>query len=742
MIPATDKKRHSACSAIRLGSVVSASIFSYTPIIAQEAAPVTLPPVSVQANFSNPQRQDLLPDSVTNLARVSPSSEPHTQTFTRNEIADLKPSNVYDLLNQATGVITTYQGRKLPFNVFIRGDNNFGFIVDGAYVPLATAGRVLQTLPIDAIEQVTIVRDATALTLGPAVDLDSASGALNSGFIVINTHRPTRTEAIGRTSFSSYGTLTSSGYAGSVFTGGLNQPSAYISGLSSYQRSDGPGGYNMWSNALTGMLKGGVSAGVMQTDVMFYSDTSRYGFERALTGQSTSALAAQNWSYSPIDTTLIALNSTFSWDQHNTTLINFAYNTVTASNVQASYTSAAISENYDKTYETSVSLRHSFQYGGSLLQIGGQYVGYNTPTGELFYSGYADNEQTLSTYVNGEQKLLNNNLTLDASARLDSHEIIQGIDLYNEGNGNGNNATATASTSSASSSASSTSSKTSTTSTTSSKNGAGSGSGSGSAQYNYFYGRAEPLAINYAFGASYKVLPQLVASARFNHTEQGGLQNILSATGVPLNPERQNKWEVGIEAPVSPQFTPILTFFDTSIENDKTPTSYQTINGFQTPLWSESNTHRQGFELVVKGQLPYREWLAHWFGEAAGQTNYHVGYTHLTEVSSSTLPVYTGTIPKDLADFSLTQGYEAWSGTVLLKYVSTYFSNFNSADGNYHPVGNFVTIDLRLGRSFDLGWSKLDVSAFGRNITDRKYETVYGYPSWGAVYGSELRVQF
>ncbi|HYP57138.1 MAG TPA: hypothetical protein VEQ35_02515, partial [Beijerinckia sp.] len=109
---------------------------------------------------------------------------------------------------------------------------------------------------------------------------------------------------------------------------------------------------------------------------------------------------------------------------------------------------------------------------------------------------------------------------------------------------------------------------------------------------------------------------------------------------------------------------------------------------------------------------------------------------------SSTLAVYSQTIPRNLVDFTLTQSYEAWSGTLSLIYVSPYMSNFNSADGNYHPVGNFVVVDLNLGRSFSLGPAQAKLSVFGRNITNRKYETVYGYPSWGAVYGSEMTVRF
>jgi iron complex outermembrane receptor protein len=515
-----------------------------------------------------------LPDSTSNLARVAPSSRPHAETFTRSEIEDLKPTDVYDLLWHATGVMTTYQGRKLSYNLQIRGDSNYGIIIDNAYVPLATAGRILQTLPVAAIEQVDIIKDPTALTLGPLVNLDSASGALNSGFVVIRTHRPEKTEGQARTRVENFGTFAGYGYAGTAFIGDLTQPSAFVSAMTSYKRSDGPSGYNAWNNTETALLKAGVSAGVLQSEVMLFQDHARYGFERAKAGESTAALVAQQWSYSPIDTVLATSNTVFTWNAMHSTLLTFSFNTVSANNIQGSYTSSAVSTNYDRTYTFNTNLRHNIRFEDTLVQLGGQYMRNNSLTGQLFYAGYAHAEETTSGYANIEQKFFGDRLLLDVSARLDSHKIDQGIDLYNQGNGSGN----------------------------------------GRAVYQYFYNRQLPLAKNYAAGGVFKVLPQLLATARYSHTEQGGLSNILSADGSQINPESQNKWEVGLEAPIATYLKAGANYFDTSVANDKTPTSYRTVNGYQTPLWSQSDTRRAGFELLASGNLLNNDWI--------GQTSY------------------------------------------------------------------------------------------------------------------------
>lgn len=677
---------------------------------AQETAsgPVAVPSVSVDAIASS--RADLAPDSTSNLARVAPSSRPQTETFTRAEIEDLKPENIYDLLSHATGVVATYQGRKLSNNLQIRGDSNYGIIIDGAYIPLSVSGRILQTLPVSVIEQVDIIRDPTALTLGPLADFDSPSGALNSGFIVIRTHVPDKTEGEARTSVESYGTVAGSGYAGTTFNGGLSQPSGYVSGFTGYKKSDGPSGYNAWSNSESALLKAGLTAGALQADVSIFQDISRYGFERATAGQNTAALVAQNWSYSPIQSVQIASNFLFTWNPVQSTLFNFSYDNVSANNIQASYTSNAVTSNFDREYIVNANLRHNIRFDNTLIQLGGEYVSNSSPTGQLFYSGYANSQETSSGYANLEQKLVNNSVSIDVSGRVDSHKIIQGIDLYNQGNGSG---TTTGGTGSA---------------------GGKTGGGSTSSTYKYFYNRQLPLAANYAAGAAWTIVPQLLATARYSHTEQGAVSNILSANGSELSPESQNKWEIGLQAPIATYLNAGFNFFDTAITNDKTATGYVTINGYQTPVWTESDTKRTGFELLAHGDLLESDWL--------GQTSYRVSWMHLTDVSSSSITNYSQTIAHDVTNLSITQAWQGFNGTLALTYVSPYLSNFNSADGFYHGVGNFVVVDLRLGHDFKIGQNDLKVSVYGRNITDRKYETVYGYPAWGSVYGGELVVSF
>ena len=229
---------------------------------------------------------DLGADSVANPYRVAPSSRQHTQTFTKADIERLNPKNVFDLLTQATGVLPTYMGRKHVFKLNIRGDSNFGFIIDGAYLPSFIGGRILQSLPVSAIEQIDIVRDGGALTLGPLTDYLSASGALNSGFIVIRTRRPVKTEVDARTAIESYGTQKASVFTGTTFDSKSIKSNGwygYVAGVGGYATTDGPDGWNMWADSKNLMGKIGLGKGGFFTEAMVYKDYGSFGFERGTT---------------------------------------------------------------------------------------------------------------------------------------------------------------------------------------------------------------------------------------------------------------------------------------------------------------------------------------------------------------------------------------------------------------------------------------------------------------------------
>jgi len=653
---------------------------------------------------------DLGADSVANPYRVAPSSRQHTQTFTQEDIKKLNPTSVFDLLQQATGVLPDYKGRKHVFSLSIRGDANYAFIVDGAYLPSFIGGRILQSLPVSAIEQIEIVRDGGALTLGPLANYISPSSALNSGFIVIRTRRPVKTEVDARAAIESYGTRKASVFTGTTFDSkSINTNNGwygYVAGSSAYNTTDGPDGWNMWSDSKTVMGKLGLGKGGFFTEAMIYKDYGGFGFERATSAIGNPMILNQKWSYDPIDTMLFSSNTRMSWDKNNTTLLTVSLNEVSQANVQDTFNGAPGTVNYESDKMQNVNLRHRFTYGGTMIELGGQYVHWHSPTGELFFFGKEREEETKSAYFNVEQKLFGDILTLDASGRFDDQTIIKGIDSYGESI---SGATQTCRTKCA-----------------------------------YVYDKDLPRSKSLSVGGTLLLTREITTTARYSRTSQGGVSGIYTDPGVELDGAVMNKWEAGITANYTPMFVPTLTYFDTRIDNDKAPYRYETDPDNPAnvvAVWAQANTHRAGIELAVSGTLLEKGF--------PGKISYSAGWTHLTMYQSTsrdaTLDRYfPETQPEDIFNFSVSGEWGPYFANASLNHVSGYLSNFNTMPQNYmgpavyNPVGDFDVVNASIGRNFDLGDWDSKLTFYGRNLLDQNYSTVNGYPAIGRVLGAEL----
>ena len=244
-----------------------------------------------------------------------------------------------------------------------------------------------------------------------------------------------------------------------------------------------------------------------------------------------------------------------------------------------------------------------------------------------------------------------------------------------------------------------------------------------------------PLGTSYSEGVAWAIIPQVLATGRYSHTEQGGVSGIVAVAGQKLDPEVQDKWETGVTANFTKYFVPTLTYFDTRVANDKTPTNYVTINGYSVAQWSESNTHRSGIELAAKGTLLEAGW--------PGKLSYTASWTRMTEIESSTNIYYQYTIPRDMFKVTLSEEWDRYFVNVSANYVSKFKSNFQiTAPGVYNDVGNFTAIDVNFGRKFDVDGHESKLAFIGRNITNEKYETINGYQAIGAVYGVEFSIKY
>ncbi|MEO8038987.1 MAG: TonB-dependent receptor plug domain-containing protein [Betaproteobacteria bacterium] len=640
---------------------------------AADGAEITAPPATIRSNYW----RDRDADSAANPYRVAPSSRAATQTFTQEEIAALKPRDVFDLLNQATGVYTMYQGRKMPFSVRIRGDVNFAYIIDGVYLPESSAGRVLQSLPVLAIEQIDVVRDATALTLAPLVNFVSPSGAPNDGFIIIRTRRPQRNEATVRVATESFGTRT-----GAAF-GGLANDKAYVSGLISNYRTDGPADQNMARISDTMMAKAGLHVGGLDTHFSYYRDRTNQQIQAADPAEST--LWPQRWALAPIETSFGAGSASMEWNARHTTYASIAQSRVIATLLQGSILvpqpNFIANQEFIETYD----IKHTYRMDATLLRAGAQYLHFNTPTGQSFYEGSPREERITAYYAYGEQGFFGRRLVVDASVRRDDQYVIQGVDRFTPTPGQG--------------------------------------------VLEVVRDRSLPSSNYWAAGAYVVPSPHWRLSGRVYHAEQGGIVNVLAVDNKPLDPEIQTKYEAGITYGGSPRFTLTATAFYGAIRNAKAPTRYVRSGARFVALYDQMNVVRSGVELSGNGVLESR----------LGTTRWRFGYTYLG--SGGGALDYGREAPRNLFNGAVQQVWGHWDANIAVNRVDTFLSNFQSLDGQFKPIGDYTRVDLSVGRQFKFGPTNTRMALYGRNVTDRRYESQLGFRDPGRVIGFEIVIE-
>lgn len=633
---------------------------------------VTAPSVLVRGRV----RADLDPEHPDNPHTVPRSSALAVQTFDREEIRRLGARDVFDLLRNAVGVSVLYQGRKVPYTVRIRGDVNFAFLIDGVYVPQGSAGRILQTLPLDAIEQVEIVRDATALSLGPLVIFVSPSGAPNDGFIVIRTRRPTRNEGYGRTSVASFGTTALAAGAG------VAGESLYAGVTGSRYSTAGRTGDHTAQESESALATFGLRGERLKFDGMLFRDRTHQQIQAA--DPVVSTLWPQRWSLWPIDTSLVSARATFTWSDAHTSAVGWGRSQVQASLIQASIlvpdpTFIANDETIDL-----LDIKHSYRGASGRWRAGGQWLKFTTPTGQMFYEGSPREERIAGTFVQWERGFFDERFTADAAWRRDDPYIVRGIDRYEPTPVGGTLSTVR--------------------------------------------NRDLPASHFASTGFTWRPSPAWRATGRFYFAQQGGLSGVPSVNNEVLEPETQRKLEAGLRYEGTPAFVPTFTVFRAAIDHAKQPERYVSVGGFTVALFGQRDVVRSGFELQAEGEVASR-----W-----GDTRYRFGWTHLT--GTEALVDQGRSAPPDSYTAVLQHAWEHWDVNLSAARMSTFTSNFQAVGAQTFSIGGYTRIDLNVGRRFRMGASVVRAALFGRNVTDDRYQTQLGFRDAGRVWGVEVAI--
>lgn len=653
------------------------------------ASALNNPPTHVEI-VDKAYRSDLLPRSARNAYRTTASGDTQAQTITRDEIEQLRPRDIFDLLNSTTGAISSTGSRKGFSGLSIRGDTNFRWIVDGALLQPTMASRVMASLPVMAIEEVKIVRGANALTMGPMVGSASPGGAPVNGFIIVRTRKPNQDEAQGRLALESNNTTQGSAWVGKKL--GEADSKAYVAGLLSYSDTDGPNdkldngaGYNVAKQSTSGIVKTGIDSDGWLFDFMAYQDEGT--FQIPNTNSHGSPQAVGNWVVDPSKTNIYALSGSKGWDSRHTTLLSLS----NSKSEQRLFTTSAVQNNNETTH---LNVRHNIDVDKTRFVVGGDYMHWNSPTGQQYYEGIQREEVTKGMFAQVEQSLMDDRLTLDASMRHDKVDVLHGLDYYTGGNqppGGVNTKLKTTD-------------------------------------------KQLPTAKFYSVGASWLLNKEWRLLGRYGESYQP-TDGLKAAPTYVLSDDKQSKWELGVEGHVSSAFNPSLNFFNRKVLNEKainsTSTaayaastggscgSYSVTNVI--PCYTQTDTVRAGFELAATGTF-------------AERSSYRTSLTQFTKLSTA----IENTTPKNVVDFSVIHGMGVYTVSGAVKYVSSYA---NSATGvNY--LGGYTRYDMGVGRDFRISNTPAKVTVYGRNLTDKKYEASLGVQDVGRVLGVEMIAKF
>ncbi len=620
-----------------------------------------------------------------------PESVEAVQTWTREDIEAIQPRDVSDLIETALGMSIRRQGARIHNFSFSRGDS-VSVILNGVYLTENEARRMIGDIPVEMIDSIQFVRDASVITVGPLMSFGSASGGSpNQGFIIIETRKKgtdTQYETELRASYASYDTWKASGVIGHSWQNGrftLN---------GGYQRSQSEG-RDDWNNGYTGntyLLNGAFNGDALQASAtIYYNQGSReiQRHESTVTGE----LNENAWEYDPIDTLLMAFSLSRPWNAYQTTSLTYGWNETECTNYRYKTTidNSTVPGLDAEDRSDEWNLTHAISGERNTFKIGGQIVGYyqltegsTSPREERIYGVYATDVYRITPAW-----------SVDAALRMDKKEIIQGGDKYL----------------------------------------------SSGTMTQLSDGEWTDEAYVLSLGNAWQINPvwQLTARYSFNLTPTPDVLTTVDDAELP--DEQRHRYEFGIEANFNAAFQIMATPFYYDINNSKL--SAGTISedadgnpiidpdtGEETAVTVYEAEDRQlyGFEMGVTGRF---------LGDMLG---YELGWTHF--IDSEGDGENGNEFPENKFSGRLNCRYGAWDGNVTILHVAPYLSYG-------YTVGDYTTINANVSRTF---FDTLTLTLFGQNITDEEYGTNNkGFPAhaqWGvlrdvgATYGAELSFRF
>lgn len=632
------------------------------------------------------QQEDSQADSQNEAFSAPETSKLTTDKLTEKEIKIANPKNVFEAINQTVGANVQFQGRKNSAIITFRGSSNvysaaaFGVILDGALLSPMSSLRILESLSIDIIESIEVIRDASALTLGPIAGFGTPNGAPTLGFIVIKTKLPKDNGGSAKFSYESFDTKKAD-----LSYGGIHNKIFYVAsvnGLSTEGRDD----YNTAQDRGSVFLRSGYVDDDFTATISAYYSNSEQETQRATNNDSM--VSASRWKYEPIENEFISAIFEKNFSANNKTTLQLSHSkTIWSQDYDRTNPSKAPGSYFEGTQSTdSIDLRHATKLGNTMVKAGAQAVYYDAPNGELFYEGYQRKEQIYGAFLHVTHAFMENKLIVDESLRVDRKHTDSSVERYDPNSVLAGDITKL-----------------------------------NNQKLSIIENKWAKASIVFSFGALYKFSDNLEVSARFGYLTTGATDDALSADGSDMRDEENYRYELGVKKVVNQYFNPTLNLFMYDNKNIKSPLYYGT-NADPYIVFNQIDQKRYGGELGFDGK--------------ADSLYYSFSYAYATaNAKKNEIPRHNISMlmQKRIGDYALN-----FSG----KYLSTYESNFFTIDKKYHDVGDFISINFSLDYNHKLFENDAKLSLYCRNLLDENYMTIFGFEDQGRVIGTSYEFKF
>ena len=646
--------------------------------------------------------------------------------FTAQDIENLSPNNLIDVLMTVPGFDSSYQGRQHADTLSFRG-GNFSVIIDGVY--LSQLDRVFTSLPVDMIESMTIVRNATSLSLGPLISFNqyafgtSGSGIGSQGFLLIRTKRARGFQVSTLARGGNWGTAQGGatiGYTAGPWDFRINYNYNTSAGRDNWNTGYRNGSVNFHSGYTSKKLNwefmyyGSRGFRSLQYDNTSYpklnvTDPNNLYWDWTTAYNSQASTGMFNINYQNLD--LYTSNTTMKWNEHNRTELLYGY--------ELYRVSTASNRAPNDNTQGSVDLKHTLQFKGNNLTGGGSFIKYIAPFGSAPNNTpqYRVDEALYSWYVTDEFNTLHNRLTLDGGIRSDkvhdgwSTTLNKKIDVWN-------------------------------------------------APY-----------YTASFGALYRLTPKVDVSARYGFLSSPWPSSYILPTGgtntYTAVGQSQKRSELNTTARVNPHLTAVFsgyTYLNTNAAATPSSSTASTIGSCSyngTTYYDSYDTGNgvlycrypsPGVSITYGGDISLS-------GRAFGPFRYAAAYGYMsnTYTAESSLSRHTASgqltyrRKQFFANFngnfrgskwsSLSTTLLTTSGVTISKYLTSYPSaNIPSLDGIYplFRTGGFALYNLNAGMDFKLFKQAMTMTGIVSNLTNNQYVVNSIDPNQGRMFAIQL----